>query len=165
MPFLTPDDFVSSVTSISPVQLQQQGFHLVLLDLDNTLVPRGSHRLPDDVRQWVASLKPHGLRACLLSNNWHSVVFGYAKELELPIVYKAMKPLPFSYGRALKKLEYRQGEQVVAIGDQLITDVWGAHLRGFKAILVLPQAEKDLWHTNALRNLERLIIGNRQPRI
>ena len=164
MPFFTPDDYLSAVTSISPAQLRQQGFSLVLLDLDNTLVPRGSHQLPSDVRQWVASLKQHGLRACLLSNNWHSVVFDYAKELELPIVYKAMKPLPFSYSRALKKLSRRKGERVVAIGDQLITDVWGAHLRGFHAIMVLPQAEKDLWHTNALRKLERLIIGSKQPR-
>jgi HAD superfamily phosphatase (TIGR01668 family) len=165
MPFFTPDDYLSSVVRIEPAELVEQGFGAVLLDIDNTLVPRDTHRLPEDVARWVARLKEAGLRVCLLSNNWHKVVFDYAAEIGLPVVYKAMKPLPFAYPRALRKIGRRRGEKVVCVGDQIVTDVWGAHLLGYHAILVQPQATKDLWYTLLLRRFERLLLRGRQPRL
>jgi HAD superfamily phosphatase (TIGR01668 family) len=164
MPFFTPDDYLSSVVRIDPAALVKQGFRVVVLDIDNTLVPRDTHKLPDEVRHWVASLKNHGLRACLLSNNWHKTVFGYAQELGLPIVYKAMKPLPFAYPRVFRKVGRQKGERVVCVGDQIVTDVWGAHLLGLYVILVEPQAEKDLWYTLLFRRFERLLMRGRRPR-
>ena len=49
------------------------------------------------------------------------------------------------------------------IGDQLMTDVFGAHLVGLKCYLVLPLVEKDLIHTLVLRKVERLFLRNIQP--
>ena len=163
MPFFIPDDYLSSVVAIDPKTLYEQGFRVVLLDVDNTLVPRDTHVLPTEVKAWVSSLKECGLRPCLLSNNWHSAVFVYADELALPIVYKAMKPLPFAFSRALRKAGWKKGEKVVAVGDQIFTDVWGAHFLGYHVILVAPQATKDLWYTQLFRKLERLILGTRKP--
>jgi HAD superfamily phosphatase (TIGR01668 family) len=119
--------------------------------------------VPEDVLAWVSRLGELGLRACLLSNNWHKTVFRYAKQLAIPLVYKAMKPLPFAYLRALRKVKRKKGEKVLAVGDQLMTDVVGAHILGFEAILVPPQATKDLWHTLFLRRLERLLMGDLKP--
>ncbi|MCL1847768.1 MAG: YqeG family HAD IIIA-type phosphatase [Coriobacteriia bacterium] len=164
MGLFTPDDYLSTVVTINPAALFEQGFRLALLDIDNTLVPRDTHVLTEEVKAWVTQLKDCGLRPCLLSNNWHRTVFAYAEALGLPIVYKAMKPLPFAFGRACRKLGREKGEKVVVIGDQLFTDVLGARLRGYKAILVLPQATTDLWYTQILRKLERLLMGDRQPR-
>jgi HAD superfamily phosphatase (TIGR01668 family) len=164
MTFFTPDDYLSSVTRIDPESLFAQGFRVVLLDIDNTLVPRDTHQLPDEVKSWVARLGECGLRACLLSNNWHKTVFGYADTLGLPIVYKAMKPLPFAYPRALRKVGWRKGEKVVCVGDQIMTDVWGAHMLGYHVVLVLPQATKDLWYTLLFRRFERVILRDRTPR-
>jgi HAD superfamily phosphatase (TIGR01668 family) len=164
MAFLTPDDYFSSVTAIDPEALVERGVHIVLLDLDNTLVPRDTQVVPDEVAQWIARLKDCGLRACLLSNNWHGTVLAYADELGLPIIHKAMKPLPFGYRRALREMDRQKGEGVVCVGDQIVTDVWGAHLLGLPVILVKPQAEKDLWYTLLFRRLERLIMRGREPR-
>jgi HAD superfamily phosphatase (TIGR01668 family) len=164
MAFFTPDDYFSSVARIEPKKLVEQGFRVVLLDIDNTLVPRDTHRLPDEVTSWIAQLKSCGLRICLLSNNWHRVVFEYANQLDLPLVYKAMKPLPFAYWRALRKLDRRRDEAVVCVGDQIVTDVWGAHTLGLSVILVEPQAEKDLWYTLLFRRFERLLMRGRKPR-
>jgi HAD superfamily phosphatase (TIGR01668 family) len=164
MAFFAPDDYLSSVLRISPESLVEQGFSIVLLDIDNTLVPRDTHVLSAEVKAWVAHLGELGLRACLLSNNWHKVVFSYAEELSIPIVYKAMKPLPFAYLRALHKVGKKKGEKAVTVGDQLMTDVVGAHVLGIHAILVPPLATKDLWHTLLLRRFENLLMGDRKPR-
>jgi predicted HAD superfamily phosphohydrolase YqeG len=91
-------------------------------------------------------------------------VLAYAEELGLPIIHKAMKPMPFGYWRALRKMERQKGEGVVCVGDQVVTDVWGAHALGLYAILVVPQAEKDLWYTLLFRRLERLLMRGRKPR-
>jgi HAD superfamily phosphatase (TIGR01668 family) len=163
MAFFAPDDYLTSVLRISPEGLVEQGISIVLLDIDNTLVPRDTHELTPEVRIWVARLGELGIRACLLSNNWHKVVFAYAEALDLPIVYKAMKPLPFAYLRALRKVNRKRGEKVLVVGDQLMTDVLGAHTLGHKAILVAPLATKDLWHTLLLRRFERLLIGDMKP--
>ncbi|MDR0350134.1 MAG: YqeG family HAD IIIA-type phosphatase [Coriobacteriales bacterium] len=164
MPFLTPDDYLSSALSIDPKALVDQGFSIVLLDIDNTLVSRETRRLFEGARRWVDQLKTAGLRVCLLSNNWHAVVFDYAAELDVPLVHKAMKPAPFGYLRALRMMGRRPGEKVVCIGDQIVTDVWGAHLLGLRAILVEPLATKDLWYTLLFRRFERLLMRGRQPR-
>ena len=164
MALFKPDDYLGSVVDIDPDALVDQGFSVVLLDIDNTLVPRDTHLLSDEVAQWVAALRQRGLRPCLFSNNWHQAVVAYADALNIPIVYKAMKPLPFAYPHALRKAGWKRGEKVVAIGDQIMTDVLGAHLRGYHAILVLPQATRDLWYTHLLRRIERLFLRNQQPR-
>jgi HAD superfamily phosphatase (TIGR01668 family) len=163
MSLLAPDGYFDSVTSIDPKALVEQGFGIVILDIDNTLVPRGTKELPSGVRAWVHALREQGLRPCLLSNNWHRTVFRYADELDIPIVYKAMKPLPFAYVRALKKAARKKGEKVVVIGDQIFTDMFGAHILGYQALLVAPQTTIDLWYTLLLRKLEHLILGDRPP--
>jgi len=164
MPLLAPDDYLSSVLLVDPEALRAQGVRVVLLDIDNTLVPRDTHVLSAETKEWVGRLKDCGLRPCLLSNNWHRVVFAYADELDVPIVYKAMKPLPFAYLRAVRKAGRVKGEKAVMIGDQIFTDILGARILRLGAILVTPQATRDLWYTLLLRRLEQLVLGDRQPR-
>ena len=51
----------------------------------------------------------------------------------------------------------------VMVGDQLLTDVLAAHLAGMRAYMLQPLVEQDLPHTLLLRNLERMMLGSRQP--
>jgi HAD superfamily phosphatase (TIGR01668 family) len=158
MTILTPDQSYKSVEDIPVGALLDLGYNAVLIDVDNTLVPRDTGQIPPAVASWVEQLKASGLAVCLLSNNWHSVVFEYADTLGLPIIYKAMKPAPFGYQKALQKIKaQRQG--AVIIGDQLLTDVLGARLSGIAAILVEPRSSTDLWYTKIFRRIERLLQG------
>ena len=97
-----------------------------------------------------------------MSNNWHEGVYQLANRLSLPIVAKAVKPLPPAFLRALGKIGATRAATVV-IGDQLVTDVLGAHFLGMKAYLLAPLVEQDLPHTLLLRNFERLVMGERKP--
>ena len=63
---------------------------------------------------------------------------------------------------ALNKLHAKRSQTVV-IGDQLITDVFGAHFLGMTAYMVCPLVETDLWHTLLLRKVERVILGDKKP--
>ena len=138
------------------------GFTSVLLDIDNTILSRATGTIPRDAGLWLARARDAGLSFCFVSNNWHANVRKLACELELPIVAKAMKPFPAAFFRARRKIGAPR-ESTVVIGDQLMTDVLGAHLAGMKAYLLAPLVEKDLPHTLMLRTLERVLMGNREP--
>ena len=49
------------------------------------------------------------------------------------------------------------------IGDQISTDILGAHFIGMKAYLVCPLVEQDLKHTLFVRNIERMVIADQEP--
>lgn len=163
MSLFEPDRYFSR---LSHVDLDRDivacGYRFVLLDVDNTVLTRDTHEVPRDVAYWLAKARNAGVSFCLVSNNWHGDVFDVADRLSLPIVAKAMKPLPPAFLVALRKMGATRRETVV-IGDQLVTDVLGAHFSGMRAYLLAPLVEQDLPHTLLLRNLERLIMGDREP--
>lgn len=163
MSFFEPDRFFSRLSRVDiQADLLQQNYRFVLLDIDNTILARDTHEIPRDVGVWLGQARDAGITFCLVSNNWHESVHVLANELDLPIVAKAVKPLPFAFYRALKKLNAPKTEAVV-IGDQLVTDVFGAHFYGMPAYLLAPLVEQDLPHTLLMRRVERLIMGDRQP--
>ena len=87
MPFFKPDRFFTRVTKIDPVaDIAARGVKCVLMDLDNTLLPRDTHQVPDDIRAWLDALSAAGVRACILTNNWHHGAHEWAQRLGLPIV-------------------------------------------------------------------------------
>lgn len=163
MAFFTPDRYFSRITRIDIKRdILGAGFDCVLMDVDNTILTRDTHEVPRDVGLWLAQARDAGIRFCLVSNNWHHGVYELAEKLELPIVAKAVKPLPFAFVAGLHKIDAKRKSTVV-IGDQLVTDVLGAHFLGMTAYMLQPLVEQDLPHTLLLRNLERVIMGDRQP--
>lgn len=163
MAFLKPDRYFSRISRIDIERdLIGRGFTHVLMDVDNTILTRDTHEVPRDVAVWLGRARTAGLSFCLVSNNWHEGVYRLAEELELPIVAKAVKPLPPAFLMALRKIGGRRASTVV-IGDQLVTDVFGAHALGMTAYLLQPLVEQDLPHTLMLRHFERLVMGDRKP--
>lgn len=163
MAFLEPDRYFARISRIDiDRDLLALGYRNVLLDVDNTILTRDTHEVPRDVGFWLARARDAGISFCLVSNNWHEGVYHLANRLSLPIVAKAVKPLPPAFLMALNKLGAKRAETVV-VGDQLVTDVMGAHFLGMKAYLLAPLVEQDLPHTLLLRNFERAVMGERKP--
>lgn len=162
MPFVSPDKYFSRITRINVERdLLASGLRFVLLDVDNTILTRDTREIPADVREWLDHAQAAGIAFCLFSNNWHETPFQVGKELSLPVVAKAMKPLPKGYYDAYRMMGAPKN-QTVAIGDQMSTDVIGAHAVGMKAFLVQPLVEQDLAHTLVIRKIERKILRNRR---
>ena len=162
MGLFKPYQFLSTVDKVDLEQLAAEGFDCILLDMDNTVLPRDTEVVPDAIIEWIARAKEMGFKLSFVSNNWHGYVFDRADKLGLPIVHKAMKPFPLAYHIAKRRLGCKR-RNTVSIGDQLMTDVFGSRLAGIKPILVLPQATKDLPHTLFLRKIERLILKDAKP--
>lgn len=163
MSLLQPERYFARTSAIDVrADILECGFTHVLLDVDNTIVSRADHQVPADVRKWIASLQGAGVRLCFLSNNWHGSVFEMASELDIPIIAKACKPLPHGFLLAIRKIGGSRTSSVM-VGDQLSTDVVGAHLVGMSAYLVCPLVEEDLKHTVLVRSIERAFISDREP--
>lgn len=163
MSFVEPERYFSRISMIDiEKDIVGAGFTHVLLDVDNTIFTRDTHEVPRDVAFWLSKARTAGITFCLVSNNWHEGVYELAKRLDLPIVAKAVKPLPPAFLIALRKIKAKRKNTVV-IGDQLITDVLGAHFLGMTAYLLQPLVEQDLKHTLLLRNVERVFMGDREP--
>jgi hypothetical protein len=159
---LSPDYYLSSVHGIDLEELRSLGVDTLLVDLDNTLLPRDTNEVPQDLRAWAARVDQHGFKVCLVSNNWHERVNAVAGELGFELVAKAVKPLPFAFLLALRKVGSRRASSAV-VGDQLFTDVLGGKLLGMRTVMVAPLSASDLPHTLMLRRLERVLMAGRRP--
>lgn len=154
---MRPDAYYVSVLDIEPNALVEHGYRAVLLDLDNTLQPRGTSELSPEVIAWVRSLKDVGLGVALVSNSVRKRTLEAARTLDIPLVRNAKKPFTRGYVQACARLGVACN-QAVMIGDQSYTDVLGAHRVGMDAILVVPQSGADPLHTHLLRMLDRRAV-------
>lgn len=154
---MRPDAYYVSVLDIEPNALVERGYRAVLLDLDNTLQPRGTSELSPEAIAWVRSLKDVGLGVALVSNSVRKRTLEAARTLDIPLVRNAKKPFARGYVQACAMLGVAC-DQAVMIGDQSYTDVLGAHRVGMDAILVVPQSGADPLHTHFLRTLDRRAV-------
>ncbi|MCF0104557.1 MAG: YqeG family HAD IIIA-type phosphatase [Eggerthellaceae bacterium] len=163
MPVLKPNKFFKRVTNIDPqTQIKDQGFDIVFLDVDNTILPRDTHEIPEDINKWLEDLLTSGLKVCLLSNSFKEGVNKLGDELGFPVLTGSLKPLPIAFIRAFRKMGASRKNSVL-IGDQVFTDSLGAHLVGMKYYMVEALSEVDLLHTTIFRKLEKCILRNIDP--
>ena len=156
MSFLSPTRYVSRVERIDLDALWASGKRAIMLDRDNTLVPRDRKAAPDSVAAWLSHAHELGFSLYIVSNNWHrDQVQRSADELKIEhIIAFACKPLPFAIHSAMKTMGVDPHEAVM-VGDQLYTDVWAGNFAGVDSILVKPQTHVDLWYTQIFRIFER----------
>ncbi len=162
MRIFEPDCYLKSVCDIDLPELVGKGVRCLLLDMDNTLRPRDTGVVPDGVQAWMQQAKEMGFRLCVVSNNAHVNVRRDAAAMGIAAVRMAMKPLPFGFLAALRKMGCKRCE-AVAIGDQLLTDILGARLCGISPILVVPQSRRDIKITTMVRKLEKKLLHGRRP--
>ena len=150
--------YVASLPLVDVGELAEKNVRLVLLDRDNTCVPRDASSAPPEVAAWLDAAREAGIGLCLVSNNFHSSQVGRtARELGVACVDHAMKPAPFALRRAMRLMGATPDETVM-IGDQVFTDVAAGSLAGVRTILVRPQSRSDLWYTHVFRVFERLAL-------
>lgn len=136
------------------------GKRLLLVDLDNTLIPYDVFEPTEEHCRWVEKLQKIGYEVIVVSNN-HGLRIKRAREvLGVTVIGSAKKPLKRGFKRAMRfaSTHYEKGE-ILVIGDQLMTDVYGAKRSGLDAILVKPiKRRSEKWYTKILRRIESGVL-------
>lgn len=135
--------------------LKTAGIKGIVFDIDNTLIPYDDR----SVKAWhgalFKTLSELGLKTMMLTNNHHKDVEAFANSCQVPVIMAANKPLKTGYKKALKALALAPKDTLM-VGDQFMTDLYGASKVGMPTILVKPIKRKnEKWYTKILRRLER----------
>lgn len=134
----------------------QKGYRGIIFDIDNTLVP---HDAPAtrQARELFDRLHKIGFDTCLASNNKEPRVASFAGKVNSKYIYKAGKPKPSGYMRAMKLMGTRK-ENTLFVGDQIFTDILGANLAQITTILVNPIHPKEEIQIVLKRYLEKIVL-------
>ena len=153
-----PDFCCEYITDISINWLKANNVTTIILDVDNTLLPWNANVPTVANVEWIKSLKSEGFRLILLSNNGGKRLKEICDHVKLPAVGWAAKPFSLGFKRALHALEIKERGEVLVIGDQIITDVFGAKKMGMKVMLVESLSQKEFIATRLTRKVERVVI-------
>jgi HAD superfamily phosphatase (TIGR01668 family) len=155
--FVAPHLHLTSVLELGTARLLQLGLRGLLLDVDCTLKDHGATEFPIAIREWVRKLRAEGFRLCLLSNGRPRRIEELARQLDLPFVAQAFKPLPRGCFRAMQLLELTP-PQTAMVGDQIFADVLAGRLAGLFTILVRPTSPDEPWFTRLKRPVEQRLL-------
>lgn len=153
-----PDQHVQNILDITPEMLVERGVKGIITDLDNTLVEWDRPEATPELIDWFTSIKEKGILITIVSNNTQHRVKSFSDPVGIPFIYSARKPMTKAFKRALKDMKLKN-EEVVVIGDQLLTDVLGGNRLGLHTILVVPVASSDGFWTRFNRKIERIILS------
>ena len=134
---IIPDDYVSSIFDIDYNKLYSNGKRLILTDLDNTLISYKATEPTDELYKWKSELEGMGFEIIIVSNSGKKRVKHFANMFGIKYVNLSTKPLKRGFKKALKiaSTKYKK-EEVVVLGDQLLTDVYGAKRMKLSMVLV-----------------------------
>ena len=151
-----PTWMIESVYDLTPAQIKKHKIKVVLTDLDNTLIAWNNPNGTPQLKKWLAVMKENDIPVVVVSNNSYKRVKRAVAKLELPFISRALKP--FGRGVNLAKKKYNlKDDEVVLIGDQLMTDIAAANSGNIKSILVKPLVPSDAWNTKINRFFESIV--------
>lgn len=157
MSIFKPDLLIENYKKLDLQYLKDRGFNVILLDVDNTIIPYYV-KLPDDkAKEFVKKLKDNGFKVIVVSNNTNSRVKEVAASIESDYICWALKPLPFKVNKLIKK-RHLDRNKILIMGDQLLTDVLCGKLAKIYTIYVKPISEVDSFTTKINRKIERFIF-------
>lgn len=170
---LNPEYRFSSLAKITPAWMDRHNYRALLMDIDNTLLPRNSTVVPEKHIDWLQKMQRQGIAIVLASNNGGKRTVAIEKQLEdnglrIPVLKWAGKPFPRAYAGAIRLLEEARATEevatekyagrILAAGDQLFTDVLGAHWYHLPVAWLRPLSSNDFIGTKVLRILEKCVM-------
>lgn len=154
-----PNFYYEDFSKIDFLKLQEKGKTIIFLDIDNTIMSYCEKRPNADILNNINNAVKLGFEIILVSNNNKQRVGDFAEIMNFRFVYRAMKPFKVGFKKALKLVNNESKENIIFIGDQLMTDVFGANRMGIDNILVKPlKTSSEHWYTKINRCLENSVL-------
>lgn len=154
-----PTWMLEAIYQLTPEQLNQHNIKAVLTDLDNTLIAWNNPDGTKELLQWINAMEEAGIPVVVVSNNKAERVERAVSHLGLDFVSRALKPLTKGMNEATQKLQLPK-ENIVMVGDQIMTDIRASNGAGIRSILVQPIVQSDAWNTKPNRAMEKVIMSH-----
>lgn len=152
-----PTYMFDKVEDIPYELVKKEDIKLVMMDMDNTLIDCNK-KYKKTLKEWVENVSNLSVKMCILSNSpFGDKVKKIAKELNVEYEYNAGKPLLKGFKKVIEKSKFPK-ENILMIGDQIFTDVWGGNRIGVKTVLVTPINKKESFLTKIKRPFEKIIL-------
>lgn len=159
--YFRPSIYLPNFEHLNIFALKNHGIRILYCDLDNTLVPHFTRKPTENVIKFLKRLKDQNISVWIVSNNVKKRVKEFCQELmENKIISgfiaNAKKPLVMKIKKNMKVNKFYP-EDIVFLGDQLITDVFAANLLGCKSILVRPLMDVAVQQKTGNKKIQNLI--------
>ncbi len=151
-----PFAHAKSIYEIDAEFFKKQGIKVLFMDLDNTLDSYKAKEPQERTINLVKSIKKLGITPVIISNNKPHRVCGYADKLGVEFLASARKP----FSKKIKAEIARRGltpDDVMLVGDQMMTDVLAAKGAGIRVVLTEKVVKEDQWTTHINRLMDRPI--------
>ena len=157
MPHLyRPFAHAKSIFEIDIDFFKKMGVETLFVDLDNTLDSYKLYHPTSKAKELIPKILNSGIHPVIVSNNRGKRVRTYADELGVEYIANCMKPFPCKIKKYLKKHKLLK-EQVMLVGDQMMTDVAAANGAGIRVVLTDKIVKEDQWTTHINRLFGRPI--------
>jgi HAD superfamily phosphatase (TIGR01668 family) len=156
-----PDFYYNSIYDIPLEEWKKNGVRLILTDLDNTLISYNESMPNDELFKFKDKVLNLGIEFILVSNSRKERVENFSKALGIPCVKFSTKPLKRGILKAIHKVAHGcyTNDQVVLLGDQIMTDIFGGNRVGIKTCLIKAiDKSSDTLPTRINRNFEKKAI-------
>lgn len=154
-----PRDVYLSIYDIDFNKLYDKGYRIIISDLDNTLASYKEDIPSNKLISKINEIKKLGFKFYLISNNESNRISVFNKILNADgYLSKAGKPKTKKMEQFLKKHNINK-EEVIGIGDQLVTDILGFNkLEVYSILLKTIDKKTQKWYTKINRIREKTII-------
>lgn len=156
--FFRPRYTIDTIYHLDPKVLNNMGIKVVFSDLDNTLLAWNKFETAQEMADLHEKLAANGIKLMVLSNNNDERVGKVLNPYGIEFVARARKPFPFVLKEQLTKMGLDK-DQVMLVGDQLMTDIIAGNTAGVNSVLVQPLVNTDKWNTRINRFLEKIVFG------
>ena len=150
-----PDIYQKNIYDIDYQKLKKQGIKCLLFDLDNTLVPVKESVPSENVKDLFMYLEKN-FKVIILSNSGKKRLIPFKEGLNVDVAASAHTPSKKKYLKIMNLYKFKEYE-IAAIGDQLLTDIYGANRVGVTSILINPIGDYEKIWTKVNRFIEKFI--------
>ena len=158
MDIFIPDVYQKSVYTINYKKLKKNGIKCLLFDLDNTLAPYKEEK-PDHKLKELIALLDQDFKVIIMSNSNKNRLRPFKEILNIDTAYSCRKPFKKKYKKIMDIYKYDVTE-IACIGDQLLTDIYGANRMNMTSILVNRIGKYEPLPTRINRFFEKFVANH-----
>ena len=151
-----PDYYCKSIFDIPISFYKKLNIKYIFSDLDNTLDKYDILIPSKRVMELKTKLLEAGIVLCITSNNRAERKDIYCKRLGVRGIFSCRKPGKKKILSFIEMLNIKK-EEVIIVGDQILTDVGCGKSADIKVCLTDPITDKDQWTTKFNRLIDRPI--------